>query len=174
MTDTVGGGDDDEEDDDEDDDDDELDEELDDDAVDEEEEDDAVEEDDEDAVDEDDDDDDGGGVLEPFDPPPPQAGRIAAQASMPAIMSGATKRSSVRPELAGRSEPAVAFIGGQILEGEFVLGSIERASSRIFVTSSIVRRSGLGGLLQDVGSAPSATGMPELSLAVDTSPRFEH
>jgi hypothetical protein len=51
----------------------------------------------------------------PFEPPKPQAGRMAAHASMPTMMTGARRRSSLRSALGFECE----------------LGGIERSLSRI-------------------------------------------
>jgi len=107
---------------------------------------------DDDELDTDDDDDED--WESPFEPPKPQAGRMAAHASMPAMMAGARRRSSLRSTL--------GFECG--------LGGLERASSRIL--GGLQRPASYFGLM---GPPPyhrgrrrgvSAIGMPELSLAV--------
>lgn len=59
---------------------------------------------------------------EPFEPPPPQAGRTAAQASIAAMKAGATRPSRLR---------IACEEGGAALDGKWGLVASRRARSRI-------------------------------------------
>src|SRR6185437_8792943 len=104
-----------------DDEDDELDE-LEDDELD-----DELDELEDDELDEEEEEDEGG--ESPLEPPPPQAGRIVAHASMPAMIIGARRRSSLRTAFAERA--ASGSSRAAALGLECGLGELERASSRI-------------------------------------------
>jgi hypothetical protein len=99
-----------------------------------EEEDDDEELDDEDELDieEEEDEDDDTDDDESSDPPLPQAGRMAAQATMLAINTGAMRRSSLPVAFDGRSASAMENSGLTARGGEFRFHRVERASSRIF------------------------------------------
>jgi hypothetical protein len=92
--------------------------------------DDEVDEDELDIEEEEEEEDDDGSPL-PFEPPEPQAGSIVAHASMPATITGARRRSSLRSAFAEHAPLASMAPGAVALGLECGLGGIERASSRI-------------------------------------------